>query len=306
MIVLQDRQPTLRQTALGTLGEALAAGVQGYSNAYQKGVETKREMALKKEANELNKKLIESQINRNNRYSPQGLAGAWTNPDGTPMTGQGGSLKDQLALQKFQRGQQEQNLALEVPGLGMARTKEEAKDIRSSQADANDAMAIIDQIKELGTNVSIFDRGKVGKINQLKTVLAGKLRLPLTGPGAMTEDEFQRLISNIGDPSAVFGTEANEKAKLDQLKEILTNSVQSKFASASRSTYSPQGFSSGKQQVALAPLDYRGQSPSVEFSPINAPNISPIQNAHASDFKSIDSSSLASRREQLLRKRGGQ
>lgn len=210
--------------------------------------------------------------------------------------------KDQLELMKMQNEQREKNLAMEVPGMGLARTKEEASNIRAAKADADEALGIIDQIKNLGTNVSIFDRDRVGKINQLKTVLAGKLRLPLTGPGAMTEDEFQRLVSNIGDPSAVFGTEENEMAKLDQLKDILGRSVESKFATASATPFKAKSTWSGDStpEVKLSNVGFRGQAPSIPFAPTNING--PISNAVAGDLKSVDTNSLASRREQLMQK----
>jgi hypothetical protein len=124
------------------------------------------------------------------------------------------------------------NEELVIPGMGAVRTKKEAVEIRSAKADAADAMRIIDEIKKHGTDVSIFDRERVNKIDQLKKVLAGKLRLPLTGPGAMTEDEYQRLIDTMGDPTSLFSTEKIQHAKLDQLKDILNNSVYSKFNAA--------------------------------------------------------------------------
>lgn len=124
------------------------------------------------------------------------------------------------------------NEELMVPSFGLARTKKEAQELRAAQSDATEAMALIDKVKELGKNVSIFDRERIGKIDSAKKILAGKLRLPLTGPGAMTEDEFNRLIETMGDPSDVFSTEKIQNAKLDQLKEVLGNSVVSKFKSS--------------------------------------------------------------------------
>lgn len=122
--------------------------------------------------------------------------------------------------------------AFEVPGFGMVRTKAEATNIRKAKADADEAKAIIAQIKDLGTNIGPLDRERQGKIQQLKTVLAGKMRLPLLGPGTMTESEYERLVNNMGDPSAYFGTEKNEKSKLDQLSGILDNSVASYYKAA--------------------------------------------------------------------------
>lgn len=122
--------------------------------------------------------------------------------------------------------------AFEVPGYGMVRTKSEAEKIRTAKGDAETAKEYIKQLKDLGTNVAVWDRDKIGKINQLKQALVGKLRLPLMGPGTMTEDEFQRTVSNLGDPSSMFSTEKNEIGKLDQMAGILDNNINAMYSSA--------------------------------------------------------------------------
>lgn len=138
-------------------------------------------------------------------------------------------LRQEKQQEKLQK-QEAKNLELEIPGYGYARSKKEATDVRAAMADAEDAIKLIDQIKELGTDVNaLTDWGRVAKINSAKKILAGKLRLPLTGPGAMTEDEFKRLIETMGDPSKMTSTEAIELGKLDQLKEVLKSGIQSKI-----------------------------------------------------------------------------
>lgn len=169
--------------------------------------------------------------------------------------------KTQADEQKKMVAQQKARKEFEVPGFGEMRTKKEAQEIRSSLAEAEEAKKIIDQIKTLGKDVSIFDRGRVEKINSLKSILAGKLRLPLTGPGAMTEDEYQRLVKNMGDPTDLLSTEAIEFGKLDQLRGILDQSVKSKIAAASATP----------NQVYQSPQQ-PGQI-NVPFNPIQNPQI---------------------------------
>lgn len=209
----------------------------------------------------------------------------------------GQSQQDRLAKQEQERS------ALEVPDFGQAKTKEEAEKMRAAKKDSDDALGIISEIKRLGTDVSIFDRDRVGKIGQLKQALVGKLRLPLMGPGTMTEEEFQRTVSNLGDPTALFGTEENEMGKLDQMSSILKGSMENTFANISKNPYQKkEQFSDGSIKTALNPVNFRGQNPNIPFSPTNTPDISPIQNAIAAELKKVDDKSLLSRREQLLQK----
>lgn len=137
------------------------------------------------------------------------------------------SKQAQEALKK-----QESEKALEVRGFGKARTAKEAQELRQAQSDANEAVKLIDEIKELGTDVNVlnpFDRERINLIEQKKKILAGKLRLPLTGPGAMTQEEYERLIETIGDPTKLMSTEGIQKAKLDSLKDTIASSVEGKF-----------------------------------------------------------------------------
>lgn len=141
---------------------------------------------------------------------------------------------------------------LDVPGYGRVKTETEARELRAAAADANDAIKLIDELKSLGTNVSVMDRGRIAKINSIKNVLAGKLRLPLTGPGALTQDEFERLIDTMGDPSKLFGSEKIEMGKLDTLKDTLNNSLSSKY-NLMRDSRHDSGPTAPTRQVAQQP-----------------------------------------------------
>jgi hypothetical protein len=190
-------------------------------NKYASQAETARaaKAAKEKSTAALDEEYKRSQIAKNLAYRPAGSGAAKVKTEDAP-----GYVDPELF----------------VPGMGEVRTKKEAIDMRQAVSDAAESKAIIEQIKKLGTNVAIWDRDRIGKINQLKSVLVGKLRVPLLGPGTMTEDEFQRLVSNMGDPSAMFGSEKNELSKLDQLAGILDNSVKSKFSATSKSSVAPK------------------------------------------------------------------
>jgi hypothetical protein len=211
--------------------EAKELDSTGYSEGLLSKYADRAEKAKQRKAEEaeLNRRLKESQI-----YANEAAATERSKPFMESKAGQEFIAKKNFEAELKGKDANSNQEKLEVPGYGKVRTEKEAMDIRAAKADADDASKLIDELKVLGNNVAVWDRDKIAKINQLKTVLAGKLRLPLTGPGAMTEDEFQRLVSNIGDPSSVFSSESIEMGKLDQLKGILDQTVQSKFASAAK------------------------------------------------------------------------
>jgi hypothetical protein len=174
-----------------------------------------------------------------------------------------------------------------IPGLGIVKTVDEAKKIREAASDATDAAKLIDKIKTLGKNVTVFDRKKIAEINTLKNTLVGKLRVPLTGPGSMTESDFQRLIETLGDPTKFFGAEEIEFAKLDQVKEMLGESIKSKFNLAAEGGATAKDIvdSQGRtaESLGLRPLS---EAIGVNKSP-NASKIeraTPIKDAKASDI----------------------
>lgn len=115
--------------------------------------------------------------------------------------------------------QQVKDEALTVEGYGKARTPKEAQDLRQAVVDTKSALDDLRAVKELGTNVAVWDRTKVNKIDQLLNQAVGKLRMSMVGPGSMTESERMLIRESIGDPTALFSSESIQKAKLDQLIE---------------------------------------------------------------------------------------
>jgi hypothetical protein len=115
---------------------------------------------------------------------------------------------------------------LEVGNGIYAKTKEDAKILKEGIVGADAAIQDLTDIKNIGTNVSMLDVQKRGLIQQKIMTSIGKLRLSVLGPGAMTDGEREYLRENIGDPSKLFSTESNEKAKLDQLISDIEKSKQ--------------------------------------------------------------------------------
>lgn len=115
---------------------------------------------------------------------------------------------------------------LEIAPRVYARTKDDAKTLKEAVVSSGAAIQDLEDIKRLGTDVSMLDVSKRGQIQQKIMTAIGKLRLSVLGPGAMTDSEREFLRENIGDPSRLFSTEANEKAKLDQLINAIKDSTQ--------------------------------------------------------------------------------
>lgn len=61
---------------------------------------------------------------------------------------------------------------------------------------------------------------RVAVTSQLN-ILAGQLRIPITGPGVMTEEEFKRILATIGNPLSFTSWRGLESAKLNSTMNAL-------------------------------------------------------------------------------------
>jgi hypothetical protein len=126
---------------------------------------------------------------------------------------------------KVEAAAAKEDIELAVPGYGKARTLSEAKEFRESAASNASAVADLEDVKKLGKDITLLDRTDIGKIQQKLSQAVGKLRISLTGPGAMTEAERKLIRDSIGDPTTLFSTEGIQNAKLDQLIESINEST---------------------------------------------------------------------------------
>lgn len=114
-----------------------------------------------------------------------------------------------------------------------------------------------------------------------------------TGPGNFWGRDMDGFVEQVSNNSKFLGGRIarNEEGA----KGLMSGASMSELANAV-----PGG--SRQQSIALNPVNFNGQNPQVKFSPTNING--PIPEAHASELKKVDTNSLASRREQLLRKAG--
>lgn len=130
-----------------------------------------------------------------------------------------------------------------------ARSAAEAKEFREDIAGTQDAIALLEDIKSVGKDISPLDPRDLGKIDQIEGNIVraiGKMRLSVVGPGAMTEDERKSIRTIIGDPSKLLSTEAREMAKLDRVIADMKKSLDRK---AQQVLIFPEGQGPAKPQV---------------------------------------------------------
>lgn len=119
-----------------------------------------------------------------------------------------------------------QNLIVLPDGkFRLALNKESTKAYNEVARDAKSAMVLTKDLNSLllsGSKFSLEDRAKV---STNLAALVGKLRIPLTGPGILTEKEYAKLEQIIGNPNSFVTLDSVTKAKLMTLDKLLMQSM---------------------------------------------------------------------------------
>lgn len=116
-----------------------------------------------------------------------------------------------------------------VPGMGFATTKKMAENLQNENASMIQSLDIINKLQTVADKpLEDWSPELRGKSSALLNALAGKLRITMTGGGPLTVEERKMIKNTIGDPSKLFGLDYVEKAKLDQMEDILRGTVEAK------------------------------------------------------------------------------
>lgn len=143
-----------------------------------------------------------------------------------------------------------------VPGFdGMAPTKEEATKMREISSNNLQVLDGVAEISRLSSKPgATVDQETRARIATIQAFLVGKLRLPMTGPGAFTDSEREFVKDTIGNPAKLFALSSIERAKLDELTKRLISDIDTTAAGLglSRSKKASAGPVSGSRAQALA------------------------------------------------------
>ena len=113
-----------------------------------------------------------------------------------------------------------------VSGYGPAANPDQAKKFSEYASEVGPALDALDRIKVLTKDFNrITDLKKRAQIETEMASVVGALRLPITGPGILTESEREMLKKDVlGNPNAVVALQPLQKAKLDTIyNKLLTD-----------------------------------------------------------------------------------
>jgi hypothetical protein len=148
---------------------------------------------------------------------------------------------------------QRKTSALAVPGYeGEAKTEVEAKEFRAEKSEVGGVVTGLNDVKALGAEYSgkswasdPLEKNKLQLLAAQKVgMIVGALRIPITGPGAMTNEERKFIESLVGNPTKIFSIPSNQQALLDSMISKFEKHLDTKAAGIGlqgRSKTAPKG-----------------------------------------------------------------
>jgi hypothetical protein len=92
-----------------------------------------------------------------------------------------------------------------------------AQTLRDNVTNVENTIDGLNRIMSLSENITLLDRDRRAATEQEIAKIVGKLRIPITGPGAFTDSERDFIKDMIGDPTKISSLESTERFKLEQL-----------------------------------------------------------------------------------------
>jgi hypothetical protein len=116
-----------------------------------------------------------------------------------------------------------------VPGVGLASTKEGAKEVREFKAVADDINSGINELIAM-TNSSgkSINPAARAKAEALANMLKGQLRVPIVGPGAVSESEWKLLDRIVANPATIFSLDPISRASLETVNRRIQDQLANK------------------------------------------------------------------------------
>lgn len=105
----------------------------------------------------------------------------------------------------------------------------EAAKLREEVTNTENIVNGLDRLVTLTTDINLLDRKARAKADQEIATLIGKLRIPITGPGAFTDSEREFIKEIIGDPTKITSLESNERAKLTNLIQTSSSEMRTRL-----------------------------------------------------------------------------
>jgi len=113
--------------------------------------------------------------------------------------------------------------------LGLADSKEKAQKLTEQIDTIAPSIIGIEKLESFAKQGNIYDPRKRAEVDTVIGTIIGALRLPITGPGILTDSERKMLKSLIGNPNSFFSLESSNLKRLNTIKEFLESTIKIKM-----------------------------------------------------------------------------
>ncbi len=145
---------------------------------------------------------------------------------GPQARARGEQLIAQLQMQQQQHAQagltkkMEQMTDKYVPGVGMALTNEGAKGVREMKASVDTVKDTVSRLRQITSQTGkSFSPDLRAEADSLRNMLVGALRVPITGPGSMSEGDRELLMRVVPDVTSFSSLDSRTLKRLDTIIE---------------------------------------------------------------------------------------
>lgn len=141
------------------------------------------------------------------------------------------------AIDALPEDQRERAIYLPNNKIALASTKKQKEEFDKFQAEALPAIQTVRRVEELLKDyrkipITPEDFAKKGKIESDLIKLSGNLRLAYLGPGAMTDQEYQRLQNAVGQPTKILSIFDAQRARLRTVEGSLKSDAAERLRQA--------------------------------------------------------------------------
>lgn len=106
-----------------------------------------------------------------------------------------------------------------IPGVGFATSSEGAKGLREMGTTVKTVRESIARLKEISAKTGkSINPTLIAEADSIRSMLIGQLRVPITGPGAMSEGERELLMKAIPDVTALLSLDKSNIKRLDSIE----------------------------------------------------------------------------------------
>lgn len=139
-----------------------------------------------------------------------------------------------------------------VPGVGIATTYEGARGLREMQTTVQTIKDSTNRLQKIAsTPGKSLSPSLIAEADTIRSSLVGRLRVPITGPGSMSDTDRAQLMALVPDVTAIIALNSSNKKRLDTLNKTMQSNYDNMMRANGIYTQQPQQSGNSRQFKTL-------------------------------------------------------